>query len=114
MQTQNPFEAIDKRLSSIENLLFDLTQNKKPVISLPEISDLLTIKEAADFLHLTVATCYTKVSRRELPVMKKTRRLYFSKADLIKWLQQGRRKTNEEIEQQATDYLTSKKSKKCQ
>ena len=50
---------------------------------------LLTIQEAAEFLSLTVPTMYSKVSKGELPVMKRSKRLYFSRTELLEYLKQG-------------------------
>lgn len=50
----------------------------------------LTIQEAAEFLHLTVPTIYSKVSKGELPVMKRGKRLYFSRIDLMEYVNTGR------------------------
>ena len=88
----------------IKKLLLSKSNEHKP-----EADQLLTIREAAVLLHLSVATCYTKCFKRELPVMKQGGRLYFSKKELLEWLQKGRRKTKAEIDQQATDYVTLKK-----
>jgi excisionase family DNA binding protein len=44
---------------------------------------LLTIQEASEFLSLAVPTLYSKVSKGELPVMKRTKRLYFSRTELM-------------------------------
>lgn len=71
---------------------------------------LLNIKEAAKFLHLSVATVYSKVSKGELPVMKRSKRLYFSNIELLEYLKKGRVKTNVEIEEEASKFLTGKKS----
>lgn len=106
---QNPFDSINERLSNIENLLLDLKQKKQPIVSQINTSDILTIQEAADLLHLSVPTCYTKVSKRELPHTKKGGRLYFSRQELMTWLKQGRRKTSAELEQEANDYVALKK-----
>lgn len=70
---------------------------------------LLTIKETADFLSLSVPTIYSKVSRGELPVMKRNGRLYFSTDELVEYLKGGRRKTNAEIENEANAYLLNSK-----
>lgn len=72
---------------------------------------LLTVQEAAEFLHLTSATIYSKVSRNELPVCKTSgsKRLYFSLAELTDYVKSGRKLTNAEIEQQADQYLTNKR-----
>ena len=67
--------------------------------------EFLTIKEAAKFLSLTVPTIYSKVSRGELPVMKRSKRLYFSREDLIEYIRAGRKKTNIEINADAETYL---------
>ncbi len=102
-------EAVQKlhdRFDRIERLIL---KRNEPIQS--NASDLVTIQEAADLLHLSVPTCYTKVSKRELPHTKKGGRLYFSRQELLKWLQQGRRKTNAELEQEENDYLALKKKK---
>ena len=70
---------------------------------------LLTIQEAAEFLSLTVPTMYSKVSKGELPVMKRSKRLYFSRTELLEYLKDGRKKSNAEIEQEAKAYLLNKK-----
>lgn len=72
---------------------------------------LLTIQEAAEFLRLTVPTMYSKVSKGELPVMKRGKRLYFSRTELLDYLKAGRKKTNTEIEKEAKAYLLNKKRK---
>lgn len=67
--------------------------------------DFINVDQAAEFLGITKATIYSKVSRRELPSMKRGKRLFFSKEELIGYLRKGRRKTNEEIEKEAYTYL---------
>ena len=52
----------------------------------PEADELLTVQACAKFLNLSVPTIYGKISRNELPFMKKSKRVYFLKADLIKFL----------------------------
>lgn len=79
-----------EKLNSIEALLLDKN-------SLPESQQILTVKEAAEILHLSVPTIYGYVSRNEIPFSKKGKRLYFSKSELIEWIKQGRKKTLAEI-----------------
>ena len=52
---------------------------------------LMTIQEAAELLHLTVPTLYSKCSKGELPFKKRSKRLYFSKLELISYLNEGSR-----------------------
>ena len=105
----NPFEVIEARLSSIENLLLDLKHNPKTVEPTEQPEQLLTIQEAAEFLSLTVPTMYSKVSKGELPVMKRGKRLYFSRTELLEYLKGGRKKSNAEIEAEAKAYLSNNK-----
>src|SRR5690554_3617108 len=96
---------LTKEVSELKRLLIE-KQEQKPTDQ-PE--QLLTIQEAAEFLSLTVPTMYSKVSKGELPVMKRGKRLYFSRTELLEYLKEGRRKTNAEIEQEAKAYLSNNK-----
>jgi excisionase family DNA binding protein len=65
----------------------------------------MTISEAAKFLNLAKATIYSKVSRGELPSMKRGKRLYFSNLELTNYIKEGKKKSNLEIEQEADAVL---------
>jgi excisionase family DNA binding protein len=93
--------------SSVRKVLKETTpQTVEPT---EPTEQLLTIQEAAEFLSLTVPTMYSKVSKGELPVMKRSKRLYFSRTELLEYLKQGRKKTNAEIKQEAEAYLLNTK-----
>jgi excisionase family DNA binding protein len=64
-------------IDCVNSCLKNNTQESKPTTEQPE--QLLIVQEAAQFLNLTVPTIYSKVSKGELPVMKRSKRLYFSK-----------------------------------
>lgn len=66
--------------------------------------ELLTVKDAAKFLSLSVPTIYGLISKGELPVMKRSKRCYFSKVDLMQYLKDGRKKTITEIKLAANKY----------
>jgi excisionase family DNA binding protein len=106
----NPFEVLEARLSNIETLLLDLKHQPKAVNASTQTNEKpLSIGEAADFLNLSVPTLYSKVSRGELPVMKRGKRLYFSLPELKEYLKAGRRKSNSEIVAEADQYLIKSK-----
>jgi excisionase family DNA binding protein len=89
------------KLMTIEQLLRDRAAPS------PVPDELLTISEAAKFLNLSVPTLYSKVSRREVPVNKQGKRLYFYKSELADWIKAGRKKTASEINQEAERYATA-------
>ncbi len=109
----NPFEVIEARLNNIETLLLDLKHTPKEQGEEPEKDELLTVQDTAKFLSLSVPTIYTLISKGELPVMKRSKRCYFSKVELINYLKQGRKKTLAETANEAENYLESKR-KKCE
>jgi excisionase family DNA binding protein len=104
-QLPSAVNQLNHRLENIEKLL---TQNNEQQQTKPA-ERLLTIQEAAEFLNLTVPTLYSKVSKRELPVMKRSKRLYFSSIELLEYLKDGRKKSNAQIEDEAEQYLKTKK-----
>jgi len=70
---------------------------------------LFTVQEVAQFLNLTVPTIYSKVSKGELPVMKRSKRLYFSSIELLKYLKEGRKMLNTDIKAEADEKKKKKK-----
>ena len=104
----NPFETIEARLSNIENLLLDLKHSSQEGNVQTETDELLTVEGAAKLLILSVPTVYGLVSKNEIPVSKKGKRLYFSKQELTDWIKTGRRRTSAEIEIQAKTFLNRK------
>jgi excisionase family DNA binding protein len=108
------FENLPK---AVTNLAYEVSEIKRLLLTksneLPtEAPDqLLTVHEAAEFLSLAVPTVYTMVSRAELPVMKRSKRLYFSRIELMDYLKQGRKKTIAETAGDADAYLKSKGGK---
>jgi excisionase family DNA binding protein len=56
----------------------------------PDEPELLTIDEASAFLRLAKPTIYSMVSRGRLPYMKRAKKLYFSKVQLMDYLKAGK------------------------
>jgi len=100
---QAVFEMCGK-LDSIQKILLADRAN-----STEKTNDHLTIKEAAEYLHLSVPTLYSHVSRSIIPVAKRGKRLYFSRQELTDWIKTGRKNTISEIKTQVQESLTRKK-----
>lgn len=82
---------LQEQLNNIEQLIL------RGTIPAVETDELLTISQAAKFLNLSIPTIYCKVSRKEIPVNKQGKRLYFYKSELANWIMTGRKKTIAEI-----------------
>ncbi len=102
---------IDDFISDVANEVVKKIElwNSKPQQPTDPPDQLLTIQDAAKFLSLTVPTMYSKVSKGELPVMKRSKRLYFSRTELMDYIKVGRKKSNAEIEAEAESYLKKKR-----
>ena len=106
--------TFDKLPEAVTMLTKEVSELKRLFIERQETpteqpEQLLSIQQAAEFLSLSVPTLYSKVSRGELPVMKRSKRLYFSRTELMEYIKEGRKKTNAEIEQEAEAYLLNNK-----
>lgn len=83
-----------ERMGHIEKLLSDSP-------GVPETDELMDVAATSKFLNLSVSTLYTKVCRGEIPALKPGKRLYFNKKELIEWIKNARKKSNDEIRQEA-------------
>lgn len=95
-------QQLNAKIDNITSLLQSAKQN------VPQ-SDLLTIKDAARFLNLSVPTLYGKVSRREIPFMKRGKRLYFSRMELTDYIKSGKVLSDKEIVDQTDNFLSNSK-----
>lgn len=104
--------AVSQLFFKLENIEQLLTQRNEQHHT--EREDLFTIKEASEFIRLSVPTIYGLVSRSEIPSMKKGKRLYFSKIELTDWIKTGKKKTIAETVIDTDYYLdNSIKRKVC-
>jgi excisionase family DNA binding protein len=94
------------KLETIEKLL--KAGNANPP---QETNDLLTIQEAGVFLHLSVPTLYGYVSKKTIPFSKRpgSKRLWFSKLELMDWIKTGRKQTIAEIKAEVEQTLSNRK-----
>jgi excisionase family DNA binding protein len=90
--TQITYPELERLIEdSLTKILGTFTEKKK------NEDDLLSLDEACEFLNLQRATIYGMTSNRQIPFIKKSKKLYFSKADLTAWLKTSSRKVKIEI-----------------
>jgi predicted DNA-binding transcriptional regulator AlpA len=68
----------------------------------------LGVDEAASFLGIAKATLYGKCSKLMVPHFKQGKKLYFRQSELSKYLQSGKRKTIQDIQNQVNNQLSEK------
>lgn len=101
-----PLEDLESLIKKCVDACLKANSLQSPITSEDKI---LSVAEAADFLNLKIPTIYSLVSQNELPVMKRSKRLYFSTVELTKYIKEGRKQTNSEIQQAADNFIQSRK-----
>jgi predicted DNA-binding transcriptional regulator AlpA len=94
-------EELNNRLDRLEQLLKEVTASAGG----DQANELMGVPEAARFLGLKTSTLYTKVSREEIPVSKKGKKLIFSRQRLIQWSLEGERQPKSEKRQKAIENM---------
>lgn len=69
----------------------------------------LNIDEAALFTGLSVGHIYRLTSGKKIPHFKKSRKLYFKKAELEAWMLDNKILTDDEIKSKASTYVATHK-----
>lgn len=68
-------------------------------------NELLNIQEVAEMLNMAVPSIYGLVHRRQIPYIKRGKKLIFEKTQVEEWLKNGRQKTIYDTGKQADEYL---------
>lgn len=97
---------LSARLEFVERHLQQKQNEPSPIRD-----EILTIQKAAEFLHLSPYTIYGLVSKSQIPSMKRGKRLYFSKDELISWVKETKRKTGSETAKEADTFLSNLKKR---
>ncbi|MBD3638517.1 MAG: helix-turn-helix domain-containing protein [Crocinitomicaceae bacterium] len=93
-------DEILKRLEIIEKHVLD--QN---II----LKNVLNFNEACQYLELSQSHLYKLTSTGAIPHYKPNgKKIYFNRQELDEWLQRNRQSSQDEIEQQAADYIINK------
>src|SRR5437870_1019317 len=83
-----PAELSNLIEESLKKVLIEANSHDRDAKYLPE---LLSITQAAEFLNLAKQTLYGFTSKGEIPYLKKGKKLYFKKSELLKWVNAGKK-----------------------
>ena len=108
MEQTLTLEQLPGEVAEIKTLLLHLKSivEKENTPQKQDASDeILGVKEAADLLGLRPQTIYQKRMSGELPFMKRGKKLYFSKKELMAYLKEGKVRSNQEIQEEADRFF---------
>ncbi len=84
--------------TELVEIIQETLRSAKQVEKIPEQQNVfLNISEASDFLKMAKQTLYGLTSNRQIPFIKKGKKVYFNKSEVIAWLNEGKMKTEGEI-----------------
>ena len=90
-------EFIQNEIKEIKKLLLALTIQRK---------EILTTKEATEYLQLSYSRLSKMTSNKEIPFYKPGGKIiYFKKSELDAWIFKGKVLSNDELEADVEDYL---------
>ncbi len=78
----------------------------------PEEEQPVNIKEVAEILDVSVQHVYSLTSQKKIPHLKRGKKLYFLKSEILSWLKEGKRKTEKEIDELANEFLERNRRKR--
>jgi predicted DNA-binding transcriptional regulator AlpA len=98
-------EMLIERLDQLNSYLVEFVKLNNQ----PDNNDttILNVEDTAQFLNLKPSTIYSKICKSELPHMKRGKRIYFLKEDLINYLKKGRKITQSELRNNINSKLGS-------
>jgi excisionase family DNA binding protein len=103
--TQLSIQEIRNMLrEEVRNALNESIQTK--VKQSPEY---LTVQELSEMINLAVPSIYGMVHRKQIPYVKRGKKLIFEKSQIEEWLKNGRHKTKQEIDLEAADHVQKRK-----
>ena len=92
--TEEELEALIKKV--LNDVLSPLLMKGDTGV-IKSASEIMSLKQASEFLDLAPQTLYGHTSRRTIPHYKKGKKIYFKREELLEWLTQSKRKTTAEL-----------------
>lgn len=77
-------DQLETMLTNIIRGVF--TEFKDGMIKNPELPEIINIRQAAELLNLAPQTLYGFTSAKKIPFLKRGKKLYFKRTDLIAWI----------------------------
>jgi excisionase family DNA binding protein len=97
-------KEILEKLNIIEHLLKEQALYNKPI---------LTSEEVSIYLNINLNTIYKLTAKNSIPYYKPNgKRIYFKKDEIIEWILKNKFLSNEEIDEQASKYLSNRRIKR--
>ncbi|MEO1519068.1 MAG: helix-turn-helix domain-containing protein [Bacteroidota bacterium] len=65
-------------------------RERQPSTEAQPLNEIVFLEEAMQITGLAKPTIYAKTSKGEIPHYKRSRKLYFKRTELLRWIEEGR------------------------
>lgn len=96
--------SIDELKMLIKSAVREVIKENPLTNSLGKTDEVMDAIAAAAYLRIKISTLYSKSSKRLLPHFKKGKKLYFRINELIKYIDEGKIKTQSDLKTEASNY----------
>lgn len=105
-------QALNYLISKVESLeeKFNELNIKKNVPAQPEWMNIDGLRQYLPS-HPAKQTIYGWVNNKLIPYYKTSKKLTFKKSEIDEWLHQDRRKSSEDLEREASEFIINKRKK---
>lgn len=83
----------EENLERIIQKAISILTSRSEVLKTEAQSEVLTVRQAADFLHLSQSTIYTYISKRSIPFCKRNGSVWLLRSRLLEWIKEGEKQT---------------------
>lgn len=104
-------QAVSRLLQDVEvvkNLILKNQINPKAIPVLTPEKDILTVTDVSIKLRITKGGVYNLTHKRQIPYFKRGGRIYFDARELDMWIRTDRRKTINELREEANHEIQKK------
>ena len=111
------FEDLPKVMSWMVDKLNELDSKIDGLNSAPQaqpVEQWMNLKELCEYLpsHPAEQTVYGWTSCHQIPFHKRGKRIVFLKSEIDTWLQDGKMKSQKELEDEAVQFIKSKRNRR--
>ena len=90
-----------REVAYIKNhLLNEAASTSEPVIAPPAEKEFLTVNEVSQMIRKSKGTVYNMTSAREIPFIKKGKRVLFDRQEIRDWMRKDERKTVKQLQEE--------------
>lgn len=105
LNIEQRLNRIDDNIAAIKQLLEQLCNKTAEAPPADDATEILTVKQVAQFLGLDATIIYAKCAKGDIPFFKIGKGYRFKKADILKWVEGQKEDPNISVDDYVDRYM---------